>query len=141
LEKRPILAPCLVGTGTVTYPRDMIRALETLEVVGYTQEVDGTVMAEGRATLVKLMADNESSTILVNGCLFLNVTSFRYLTFATDAEGACTFTLFGDGMHLVLTPLADTDGRPVEQQAMRLLEETAFDPESFVALDDEDEDD
>ena len=88
MERTTTLAPCLVGNGTVTDPRDMIRALETLEVVRFVQEVDGEVIAEGRATLVKLMADDESSTILVNGCLFLNVTSFRYLTFTTDAEGA-----------------------------------------------------
>jgi hypothetical protein len=141
MERRPPLAPCLVGNGTVTYPRDIIRALETLEVVAYTQEVDGEVMSEGKATLVKLMADNESSTILVNGCLFLNVTSFRYLTFTTDAKGDCSFKLHGDGMTLSLIPIAEADARVAEPQAMRLLEETAFDPESFVALDDEDEDD
>jgi len=140
MQKRPSLAPCLVGNGTVTFPRDMIRALETLETAAYVQEVDGAVIAEGRATLVKLMADGESSTILVNGCLFLNVTSFRYLTFTTDAEAECTFTLMGDGMTLVLRPVSDMEARTVEPQAMRLLEETAFDPESFVALDDEDDD-
>jgi hypothetical protein len=141
MERRPQLAPCLVGNGTVTYPRDMIRALETLETVSFVQDVDGTTIAEGRATLVKLMADNDSSTILVNGCLFLNVTSFRYLTFTTDAENECVFSLVGDGMTLLLRPVSDMEARTVEPQAMRLLEETAFDPGSFVALDDEDDED
>lgn len=141
MQRRPSLAPCLVGNGTVTLPRDMIRALETLETVRFSQTVDGAVMAEGRATLVKLMADEESSTILVNGCLFLNVTSFRYLTFSTDDEGDCAFRLVGDGMDLTLLPAGDAEVRPVEPQAMRLLEETAFDPDAFVAMeDDEDED-
>jgi hypothetical protein len=118
----------------------MIRALETLETVGYVQEVDGEVMAEGRATLVKLMADHESSTILVNGCLFLNVTSFRHLTFSTDEDGECVFRLVGDGHDLTLTPIGEPDIRAIEPQAMRLLEETAFDPDAFVALEDDDED-
>ena len=39
------------------------------------------------------MADPESSTLIVNGCLFLNVASFRYLDFEQDAEGAWRFTL------------------------------------------------
>lgn len=139
MQKRP-LAPCLVGNGTVTFHRDMIRALETLETVGYVQEVDGSVISEGRATLVKLMADDESSTILVNGCLFLNVTSFRYLTFTTDDEGECVFSLVGDGMKLTLTPSGEPDVRSLEPQAMRLLEETAF-PDAFVTLEDDEEDD
>jgi hypothetical protein len=140
MDRRP-LAPCLVGDGTVTLPRDMIRALETLETVAFTQEVDGAVMADGRATLVKLMADNESSTILVNGCLFLNVTSFRYLTFKTAEDGACTFSLIGDGMTLTLVPAGDADIRTIEPQAMRLLEETAFDPDAFAVLEDDEDDD
>lgn len=139
--QRRNLAPCLVGNGTVALPRDMIRALETLETVVFAQEVDGEVMAEGRATLVKLMADDESSTILVNGCLFLNVTSFRYLTFTTAEDGACEFTLFAEGMRLKLTPCGEPDLRAVEPQAMRLLEETAFDPDAFVTLDDDEDED
>ncbi|HEY3317382.1 MAG TPA: hypothetical protein VGK50_03050 [Coriobacteriia bacterium] len=139
MEKRP-LAPCLVGNGTVTLPRDMIRALETLETVGFVQEVDGEVMAEGRATLVKLMADQDSATILVNGCLFLNVTSFRYLMFTTAEDGECVFTLVADGMKLTMTPFGEPDIRSIEPQAMRLLEETAFDPDAFVTLEEDDED-
>ncbi len=134
------LAPCLVGNGTVSFPRDMIRALETLETIDFVQEVDGEVMAEGRATLVKLMADPDSSTILVNGCLFLNVTSFRHLTFTTSEDDECTFALVGDGMRLTLTPFGEPELRTIEPQAMRLLEDTAFDEDAFVALEEDDED-
>jgi hypothetical protein len=118
----------------------MIRALETLENIAFSQEVDGAVISEGNATLVKLMADDESSTVLVNGCLFLNVSSFRHLTFATGEDGACVFSLFGDGMTLTLTPCGEAEPRTPAPQTMRLLEETAFDPDAFVMLEEEDDD-
>lgn len=132
------LSACLIHDGTVTFPKDMVRALETLEAVRYEQVVDGEVIAQGQATLVKLMADVDSSTILVNSCLFLNVFSFRYLAFNTAEDGECRFELMGDGMKLVLRPL-ETPG--VEGRAgLRLLDESAFDPESMVVLEDDDED-
>ena len=87
------LAPYFIGSGTLTHPRDMIRALETLEAVEYAYIVDGDTISEGEATLVKLMADSGSATMAVNGCLFLNVSSFRYLDFSTDDEGLCAIEL------------------------------------------------
>lgn len=139
MNRVPRSAPCFIGNGTVTDPRDMIRALETLEGVRYTYRVDGNVMSEGRATLVKLMADGESATILVNGCLFLNVSSFDYLDFHTDIEGECTFSLFSDGIRLVLTPAEEADPIPEDRTRLRLLNELPFDSESVVALDEEDD--
>jgi hypothetical protein len=139
MDRRSNLASCLVHNGTVADPRDMLRALETLETLKYRQIVDGQVMAEGEAALVKLMAESAGSTILVNGCLFLNVMSFRYLTFSTDDDGACTFELASDGMTLVLEPVEDPDAPATERVPVRLLEGTPFDSESFVTLDDEDD--
>ena len=104
MERRNELTACLIHNGTVAGHRDMIRALETVEGLTYRQILDGETMAEGRATLVKLMAEPEASTILVNGCLFLNVLSFRHLTFETDDAGRCVFELVGDGMKLELVP-------------------------------------
>lgn len=141
MERRHDLASCLVHNGTVADPRDMLRALETLETLKYRQIVDGQVMAEGEAALVKLMAEPAGSTILVNGCLFLNVLSFRYLTFMTADDGTCTFELASDGMTLVLEPVDDPDAPATERVPVRLLEGTSFDSESFVTLDDEDEED
>lgn len=131
------LSPCLIHDGTVTTVKDMVRALETLESVRYEQHVDGEVIAEGQATLVKLMADSESSTILVNSCLFLNVGSFHYVTFTTMRDGECVFELVGDGMRLVLHPI---DTPTLETRTgLRILDESAFDPEPFVVLEEDDE--
>ena len=88
------------------------------------------------------MADNESATLVVNGCLFLNVLSFRYLDFEPVAEDRWRFMLHGDGSDLELISIpepeeeATTSGRP-----HLLSEETVPDFESLIALDDEDEED
>ena len=135
------LAPCLIGRGTLSSPRDMLRALETVENLEYRFTVHGEAVDEGSAALVKLMADPTSATLVVNGCMFLNVLSFRYLDFEpVDAE-RWRFTLHGDGstLELISLPEADEDvevaGRP------RLLsEEAAPDFESLITLDDDEED-
>jgi hypothetical protein len=134
------LASCLVHNGTVTNPRDMVRSLETLETLTYRQTVDGELMAEGSATLVKIMAEPGSSTILANQCLFLNVLSFRYLTFTTAEDGSCVFDLVGDGMTLSLVPVEVPEG--AEQRVPTLLMDAdEFDEESFVVLDDDEDED
>jgi len=134
------LSSCLIHNGTVTNPRDMVRALETLETLTYRQTVDGEQMAEGRATLVKIMAEPGSSTILVNQCLFLNVLSFKYLTFTTAEDGTCVFDLAGDGMTLSLVPIEDPEGSD-ERVPTLLLDADEFDEESFVVLDDDEDED
>jgi len=140
MERPNHLASCLIHNGTVTSPRDMVRALETLETLTYTQTVDGEVMAEGQATLVKIMAEPGASTILVNQCLFINVLSFRYLTFNTADDGACAFELTGDGMVLTLVPVEDAEGAEQRLPTL-LLESEDFEPGTYVVLDDEEDED
>ena len=141
MERRNDLTSCLIHNGSVAGHRDMIRALETIEGLTYRQIVDGEMIAEGRATLVKLMAEPGASTILVNGCLFLNVLSFRHLTFETDADGTCAFELMGDGMKLVLVPAEEEDEPSVtpNPRAVRLMAAESFDPESYAILEDDDD--
>jgi len=139
MESHHNLAPCLVGTGTLTHPRDMVRAMETVEALDYTYTVDAESISEGRATLVKIMADPESSTILVNGCLFLNVMSFTYLNFATDDEGVTHFELHADGTVLGITPVEEPELRTAGRSVIRLMEDGTFDAQSFVTLDDDED--
>ncbi len=131
------LAPSFIGSGTVSNPRDMVRALETLESLEFSYVVDGMEVVAGQVTLVKIMADLESATMAVNGCLFLNVASFRYLEFETDADDRCTVRLFGDGSVLTLTTTGETTAE-ISVGQMRLIEESEFDISLFVG-DDEDE--
>lgn len=135
------LAPCLIGRGTLTNPRDVLRALETLENLEYRFVVHGDTVSAGKAALVKLMADPESSTLVVNGCLFLNVLSFRYLDFEELCEERWQFTLHGDGSVLELVSLPEVEEEAGATGRPHLLsEETIPDFESLIALDDEDED-
>ncbi len=135
------LAPSMIGRGTLTTYRDMLRALETLENVEYRYIVDGDDIDEGRAALVKLMADSESSTLIVNGCLFLNVASFRYLDFSRDDEDRWVFTLTGDGSMLELIALPDSGTESEEARPHLLSDEVSPDFGLLFALDEEDDED
>jgi hypothetical protein len=134
------LAPCLIGRGTLANPRDMLRALETLETLEYRFAAHGQTVDEGRAALVKLMADPESATLVVNGCLFLNVLSFRYLDFEPLPEERWRFVLHGDGstLELISVPEAEEENATATRPHL-LSEEVAPDFESLIALDDEDD--
>lgn len=139
MDSQHNLAPCLVGNGTLTHPRDMVRAMETVEALEYTYTVDAETISEGRGALVKIMADPESSTILVNGCLFLNVMSFTYLNFMTGDDGVTRFELHGDGVVLGISPVEEPDIRTAGRPIIRLMEDGSFDAQSFVTMDDEED--
>ena len=140
MNHREPLAPCLISKGTLTHPRDMLRALETIENLDYRYVVDGLAIEEGNAALVKLMADPESATLIVNGCLFLNVSSFRYLDFASAGDDRWAFTLHGDGALLELLSIPEIEGETSETTRPHLLsQDIAPDFESLIALDDEED--
>lgn len=137
------LAPCLVGRGTVSHPADMLRALETLENLEYRFVVHGEAVDEGRAALVKLLADPESATLVVNGCLFLNVFSFRFLDFepATGEANRWRFVLHGDGSVLELVSLPENEEESTGRGRPHLLsEETMAGYESLMVLEDDEDD-
>jgi len=119
----------------------MVRALETIETLDYTYKVDDELVSEGRVSLVKIMADLESSTILINGCLFLNVLSFTHLDFEPGEDNITRFTLHREGTALTMVPADEPDRRSSDRSVMRLMEDAAFDPQSFATLDDDDDED
>jgi len=139
-QKRP-LAPALIGRGTLSNYRDMLRALETLENVEYRFVAHGETVSEGTAALVKLMADPESATLIVNGCLFLNVASYRFLDFEQDADERWRFVLHGDDATLTLIHVPDSGEDSETSRPHLLLEEEVPDLESLLLLDDEDDED
>lgn len=139
MPETPPLAPCFVDRGTVGNYRDMLRALETIEGLEYRWLVDDDVVSEGKATLVKLMADPESATMVVNGCLFLNVASFRYLDFEPAGADRCLFRLHGDGSQLEIVALPEETENPERPRHM-LLETSPADFGSFIALDGDEDD-
>jgi hypothetical protein len=135
------LAPCLIGRGTTANPADMLRALETLENVEYRFTTHGEVTDEGAAALVKLMADSESATMVVNGCLFLNIFSFRYLDFEPSDSERWRFTLHGDSLTLELVSVPESDETPsTARRPHLLLEESVPGFESLIVSEEDDED-
>jgi len=141
MEQQRPLAPALIGRGTLSNYRDMLRALETLENVEYRFVAHGQVVSEGTAALVKLMADQESATLVVNGCLFLNVASYRFLDFDQDEQSRWRFVLHGDGAALTLIHVPDTSEDAEGGRPHLLSEEEVPDFESLILLDDEDDED
>lgn len=142
MDHRQPLAPCLISKGTVSHPRDMLRALETLESLDYRYVVAGELIEEGRAALVKLMADPESATIVVNGCLFLNVSSFRYLDFEQASEDRWRFVLHGDSSVLEFLSIPESEVDDENTKRPHLLSEETVDAfDALIALDDEDDED
>ena len=120
----------------------MLRTLETLENLEYRYLVLGEEVDSGRAALVKLMADPDSATLVVNGCLFLNVSSFRYLDFERGPADNWLFELHGDESVLELVSVPEADDDPTLTKRPHLLsEEIIPDFESLLALDEDDEDD
>lgn len=132
--------PLLIRDGTLTHPRDIIRALETVESFAYRYLVDGDEISTGKATLVRIMFDDFSATTLVNGCMFLNVASFNYLNFSTDQDGKTRLSLLADGSTFEMTPTDDPDARPGQRQIIRMMEENVFEDNTFVSLDDDEDD-
>ena len=141
-DARP-LAPCFIGSGTLTHPYDMARALETLESTDFVYEVDGAVIESGEASLVKLMIDKSAATIIANGCIFLNIYSFRFLDFSAE-DGVAVMRLYRDGATLELRgnpgrdAIAETEN---SGPAARLLKESPYGLEPFTIGEDEDDED
>lgn len=120
----------------------MLRTLETLENLEYRYLVLGEEVDSGRAALVKLMADPDSATLVVNGCLFLNVSSFRYLDFERRPDDNWLFELHGDESVLELVSVPETeDDAALTKRPHLLSEEIIPDFESLLALDEDDEED
>ena len=140
MERERQLAPTFISSGTVSAPRDMLRALESVETVDLLWEVEGRNVAEGQYTLVKLMYDPDSATMAVNGCLFLNAASFRYVDFEQLQCGRWRYRLHGETAVLTLLTVPETDEERTPDRRHLLLEQTDADFETFVTLDDEEQD-
>lgn len=111
-------APCFVGEGTIINKKDMIRVLETLDAVHYSYVVDGKTVDEGDGTVVKVFGSGDSSTLVVNGCLFLNILSWSHLRFAPGKEGTSKVELIEGTRRLTMQPLPVDKRCPVKMREM-----------------------
>lgn len=133
-------APCIVNEGILINKTDMLRALETLETVRYSYIVDNETINQGEGVVVKVFSHPETSTLVVNGCLFLNILSFNYVRFSTQDNGLATMELVEDMRILQLTPIEE-DNKRVHRIHREILTVNRFDEETPAELFDDGEDD
>lgn len=132
-EPNPPSPACFIGEGTLISKKDMMRALETLEGVQYSYRVDDKTISDGAGIVVRVFASDESSTLILNGCLFLNVVSFDYLRFYPDARGTSTVELVSGGSNLNLSPI-DEGPQPQARMLKHPVGRLNYGPGNFVPL-------
>lgn len=128
------VAPLIVGEGTLVNKRDMIRALETLECVTYYDVVDRKVISKGDGVVIKVFASKDSSTLVINGSIFINVLTFDHLHFYPTDDGESVMDLVQGSRMLRLIPREENPKlmSRINQNAFAYEEEGAEGEESVA---------
>jgi hypothetical protein len=120
-------APCLVDSGIVVNKTDMLRLLNDLGRVTYSDVLEGNVARQGTGYVMDVFADPAQSTLVANQSLYINVYSFDYLELEQLSEQKTCFNLVQDSRCLRLIPLTT----PLQEQTSRNLNAVAL--EAMVA--------
>lgn len=119
-------APIIVDEGAVYRTLDIVRALLTLDAVEYEYIVDGSRVSVGKGWLVRVFYSRDSATLVVNNCLYINVSSFDYLKFYKNERGQLAMTLHSDNSELRLT-VPDEEVKPLRTvERLRRIEDEEF---------------
>jgi hypothetical protein len=97
--------PCIVDAGVLYHRRDMARILRDLVRVRYVDLNGGEVAACGEGQVVSIFASEESSTIVFNERIYLNLNTFEYAKLGKDPDGASCIDLVDEHRILRLIPL------------------------------------
>jgi hypothetical protein len=120
-------APCLVDNGIVVNKADMLRLLNDLGQVNYSDIHDQNVLSQGTGYIMDVFAEPGVSTLVANQSLYLNVYSFDYLELEKLPNDQACFKLVQENRCLQLVPLTT----PIQEQATRNLNTVAI--EAIVA--------
>jgi hypothetical protein len=120
-------APCLVDRGIVVNKADMLRLLNDLGKVSYTDVHGSDVLSQGMGYIMDVFAEPGLSTLVANQSLYLNVYSFDYLELEKLPNNQACFKLVQENRHLCLYPLTT----PLQEQTTRNLNAVAL--EAIVA--------
>ncbi len=71
--------PCIVDRGIIFSKRDMVRVLQGLDQVEYTEVVDNKKNLTREGYIVEIFEDHQEATIFLNRRIYLNVNSFDYI--------------------------------------------------------------
>ncbi len=119
-------APIIIDEGAVYRTLDIVRALLTLDAVEYEYIVDSDKVASGRGWLVRVFYSRDSATLILNNCLYINVSSFDYLKFHKNDKGQLTMSLHSDNSELKLTVLEEESKPPKTVERLRRIEDEEF---------------
>lgn len=100
----------------------MLRLLNDLGQVTYTDIHDDTVMSQGTGYVMDVFADPGLSTLVANQSLYLNVYSFDYLELEKLPDNQACFKLVQDTRCLRLTPITT----PIQEQVTRNMNAVAL---------------
>lgn len=120
-------APCLVDNGIVVNKADMLRLLNDLGQVAYTDIHEESVLSQGTGYIMDVFAEPGVSTLVANQSLYLNVNSFDYLELEKLPNEQACFKLIQENRCLQLVPLTT----PLQEQATRNMNTVAL--EAIVA--------
>lgn len=120
-------APCLVDNGIVVNKADMLRLLNDLGQVNYTDIHDQNILSQGTGYVMDVFAEPGVSTLVANQSLYLNVYSFDYLELEKLPNDQACFKLVQENRCLQLVPLTT----PIQEQATRNINTVAI--EAIVA--------
>lgn len=120
-------APCLVDQGIVVNKADMLRLLNDLGQVAYTDVHESKVLSEGTGYVMDVFAEPGVSTLVANQSLYLNVYSFDYIQLEKLPNEQACFKLMQDDRCLQIIPLTT----PVKERAHRDIDAVAL--EAIVA--------
>lgn len=132
MRKWTDMAPCFINEGTIYHKKDMLRALETLENVGYEFLIEGESVRTGKGVLCKVFASRNSATLVINNCVFINVLSFDYLNYRSD-DSITRIELIEGNRTLKLETIDEEVKAPNTNRDM-LASVDQFDDEETLAL-------
>ena len=115
-------APCLVDQGMVVNKTDMLRLLNDLGQVAYTDVHDEGILSKGTGYVMDVFAEPGVSTLVANQSLYLNVYSFDYILLEKLPNEQACFKLFQENRCLQLIPL----NSPIKDQVKRDLDAAAI---------------
>lgn len=134
MYKRKDAAPCFINEGTIYQKKDMLRALETLENLKYEFIIDGKVVREGQGALLKVFASRHSATLIINNCIFINVLSFDYMNFKSEASGPTVVELVEESRVLKLESIDEEIKVPRPNREILASVDQFDDEETFALL-------
>lgn len=78
-EQKDQLVPCLIDRGVIFNKRDIIRLLQGLDHIEYTECLNGKPLLKREGFVVEIFEDPVESSLFFNRRIHINVNSFEYL--------------------------------------------------------------